>query len=118
MGQTAYLEDAAILIRGRASGPGAADPWPVGSALLALLTVAATAAASPPAPVEQPAHLIAHVRSGNVVTLRSHPFGPVVARVGALTRFGSERALGVVSTERGRWLGVTEPGVAGNRVVW
>lgn len=66
----------------------------------------------------QPAHLIAHVRAGSVVTMRSRPFGHVVARVGAVTRFGSQRALGVVSTQRGRWLAVTEAGVSGNRVVW
>src|SRR5919107_3490519 len=36
----------------------------------------------------------------------------------ALARFGSQRALGVVSTQRGRWLAVTEAGVGGNRVVW
>jgi hypothetical protein len=88
----------------------------VGSALLALLAAAATATA--PAPAQEPAHVIAQVKSGNVVTLRARPFGPVVARVGAITRFGSKRALGVVSTRRGRWLAVTEPGVAGNRVVW
>jgi hypothetical protein len=88
----------------------------VGSALLALLAAAATATA--PAPAQEPAHVIAQVESGNVVTLRARPFGPVVARVGAITRFGSKRALGVVSTRRGRWLAVTEPGVAGNRVVW
>ena len=66
----------------------------------------------------QPAYLIAHVRSGSVVALRSRPFGRVVARVGAVTRFGSQRALGVVSTQRGRWLAVTEAGVGGNREVW
>jgi len=66
----------------------------------------------------QPAHLIAHVRSGSVVALRSRPFGHVVARVGAVTRFGSQRALGVVSTQRGRWLAVTEAGIGGNHVVW
>jgi hypothetical protein len=53
-----------------------------------------------------------------VVSLRTRPFGSVVARVGDLTRFGSRRALGVVATQRGRWLAVTEAGVAGNRVVW
>jgi hypothetical protein len=53
-----------------------------------------------------------------VVALHARPFGPVVARVGALTQFGSQRALGVVSTQRGRWLAVTEPGVSRNRVVW
>lgn len=62
--------------------------------------------------------MIAHVRSGSVVALRARPFGPVLARVGALTRFGSQRALGVVATRRGRWLAVTEAGVGGNRVVW
>ena len=62
--------------------------------------------------------MIAHVRPGGVVALRARPFGPVVARVGELTRFGSRRALGVVATQRGRWLAVTEAGVAGNRVVW
>ena len=88
----------------------------MGSALLALLAAAATATA--PAPAPKPAHVIAQVKSGSVVTLRARPFGPAVARVGAITRFGSKRALGVVSTRRGRWLAVTEPGVAGNRVVW
>jgi hypothetical protein len=60
--------------------------------------------------------VIAHVHS--VVSLRSRPFGPVVARVGTLTPFGSQRALGVVATRRGRWLAVTEAGVAGNRMLW
>jgi L,D-transpeptidase catalytic domain len=87
----------------------------VGSLLATLLAAAAVAH-----PQQQPAatHVIAHVRSGDVVALRSRPFGPVVARVGAMTRFGSQRALGVVATRRGRWLAVTEAGVARNRVVW
>ena len=67
---------------------------------------------------KSPAHLIARIRSGSVVALRSRPFGPVVARVGAVTRFGSQRALSVVSTQGGRWLAVTEAGVGANRVVW
>jgi hypothetical protein len=66
----------------------------------------------------RPPHVIAQVRTGRVVTLRNRPFGRVVGRVGALTRFGSRRTLGVVTTRRGRWLGVTEPGIAGNQVVW
>jgi lipoprotein-anchoring transpeptidase ErfK/SrfK len=41
-----------------------------------------------------------------------------VARVGSVTRFGSRRALGVVTTRRGRWLAVTEAGIGNNRVVW
>jgi hypothetical protein len=69
-------------------------------------------------PPAHTAHLIARVRSGRTVALRSRPFGPVVAHVGSITRFGSPRALGVVATRRGRWLAVTEPGVGDNRVVW
>jgi hypothetical protein len=69
-------------------------------------------------PAPPPAHVIAEVRSGNVVALHSRPFGPVIARVGAVTRFGSHRALGVVATQRGRWLAVTEAGIGGNRLVW
>src|SRR2546421_11209231 len=66
----------------------------------------------------KPARLIARVRSGSVVALHARPFGRVVARVGAITRFGSRRALGVVTSRRGRWLAVTEAGIGGNRVVW
>jgi hypothetical protein len=65
-----------------------------------------------------PAHVIAYVRPGSAVELRSRPSGSVVARVGSRTPFGSRRALGVVTTKRGRWLAVTEAGIANNRVVW
>jgi L,D-transpeptidase-like protein len=70
---------------------------------------------APPPPAR---HVIAQVRPGHVLALHSRPFGPVVARVGAITRFGSRRALGVVATRRGRWLAVTEAGIRNNRVVW
>jgi hypothetical protein len=66
----------------------------------------------------RPGHVIAYVRSGHELPLRSRPFGPVVARVGSITRFGSPRALGVVATRRGRWLAVTEAGIGNNRAVW
>jgi hypothetical protein len=74
--------------------------------------------AEAPRPAPRPAHVIAYVRSGRALALRSRPFGPVVARVGSITRFGSRRALGVVTTRRGRWLAVTEAGIGNNRVVW
>jgi hypothetical protein len=73
---------------------------------------------SPPAAAPPTIHVIAYVRHGSVVTLRNKPFGSVVGRVGATTAFGSHRALGVLASSRGRWLGVTEAGVADNRIVW
>lgn len=63
-------------------------------------------------------HLIAEVRPGHSLALHSRPFGPVLARVGPRTPFGSPRALGVVATRHGRWLAVTEAGVGDNRSVW
>lgn len=107
--------------------------------LASLIAVASAAAVSAPATAvgravidrpaadgwtrvhEQPArpgHLIARVRPGHVVSLRSRPFGPIVSRVGANTEFGSPRALGVKRTARGRWLAVSVAGVGGNRTVW
>jgi L,D-transpeptidase catalytic domain len=65
-----------------------------------------------------PAHVIAEVRPGHALALRSRPFGRVLAHVGAKTPFGSRRALSVVTTRHGRWLAVTEAGVGNNRVVW
>jgi hypothetical protein len=85
--------------------------------LLPVRAAAGLAAAAREHSLER-AHVIAQVRAGGVVALHTRPFGPVVARVGALTRFGSRRSLGVVATRRGRWLAVTEPGVGRNRVVW
>ena len=66
----------------------------------------------------KPAHVIAEVRPGHALALRSRPFGPVIARVGSRTQFGSPRALSVVAARHGRWLAVTEAGVGNNRVVW
>lgn len=65
-----------------------------------------------------PAHVIAYVRPGRALALRSRPFGRVLGRVDATTLFGSRRALSVVTTRRGRWLGVTEAGFGHNRLVW
>ncbi len=63
-------------------------------------------------------HLIAEVRPGHSLALHSRPFGPVLARVGGTTPFGSRRALSVVARREGRWLAVTEAGVGDNRRVW
>jgi hypothetical protein len=72
----------------------------------------------PPAAASPPTHLIAYVRHGSLVTFRNNPFGSVVGRLGATTVFGSQRALGVLTSRHGRWLGVTEAGVADNRIAW
>lgn len=69
-------------------------------------------------PRPKPAHVIAEVQPGHALALRSRPFGPVLARVGSTTPFGSPRALSVIATRHGRWLAVTEAGVGNNRVVW
>jgi hypothetical protein len=65
-----------------------------------------------------PANVIARVRPGHALALYDRPFGRVVTRVGSTTQFGSQRAFGVVKTSRGRWLAVTEAGIANNRAVW
>ena len=62
--------------------------------------------------------MIAEVRPGHALALRSRPFGPVLARVGSRTPFGSQRALGVVAMRHGRWLAVTDAAVGNNRIVW
>ena len=87
----------------------------MGNALLALLSAAVAAVPHPR--IAEPAHVIARVNSGDVVALHSRPFGPVVARVDAVTEFGSPRTLGVAG-RRGRWLAVSEAGVGENRLVW
>jgi L,D-transpeptidase catalytic domain len=63
-------------------------------------------------------HLIAYVQPGSTVALRANPSGRVVGRVGSITPFGSDRALGVVTSLGGRWLGVTVAGFGHNRLVW
>jgi len=62
--------------------------------------------------------LIAFVKPGSTVTLRASPAGRVVGRVGSITRFGSDRALGVITSRGDRWLAVTEAGFSHNRLVW
>jgi hypothetical protein len=66
--------------------------------------------------VPRPAHVIVRVRGE--VTLRSRPFGPVIEHVGTTTEFGSPRAFGVVATQRGRWLGVTDARLGNGRLGW
>jgi L,D-transpeptidase-like protein len=85
------------------------------SLLIVLLSACALTAETASA---RATHLIAYVRPGPSVALLDRPFGHVVGRVDATTPFGSRRALGVVTSRRSRWLGVTEAGFGDNRLVW
>ena len=74
--------------------------------------------AAPPASARPDAFLVARVRSGDAVELRSGPGAArVVARVGSTTEFGSARALGVVA-RTGRWVGVSTPALPNGQLGW
>ena len=99
----------------------------VGRGAFALLVVACalapanayarvTGKASRHATAAAPQHLIAYVRSP--VALRGRPFGRVIERLAPRTPFGSPHALAVVKIRKGRWLGVTEPGLGNHRLGW
>jgi hypothetical protein len=60
--------------------------------------------------------LVALVKRGRVVTVRSTPGGPVVARLGSRTEFGSPRTLAV--TRLGRGLQVITTELANGRRGW
>jgi L,D-transpeptidase catalytic domain len=71
-----------------------------------------------PAPPLPEGHLLAHIRPGRAVDVRTRPHGRVVATLGSRTEFGSERVLSVVRERRGRWLGVTTPQVPNGALGW
>lgn len=60
---------------------------------------------------------IAHVDKGGRVDLESAPGGPVVARIGDETEFGSPVSFSVVATKPG-WLGVTAPELPNGELGW
>jgi lipoprotein-anchoring transpeptidase ErfK/SrfK len=61
-------------------------------------------------------YLTARVASA-AVNLRSEPGGPIVAKLGNTTEFGSPRAFSVVE-RRGRWLGVVAPELGNGEIAW
>ena len=75
------------------------------------------AAPPKPAPKPEPKFSIAHVRAGQTVTLRSKPGGPVLARVGPTTQFGSPTTLAVAET-RGNWVGLTSTDLPNGKLGW
>jgi hypothetical protein len=72
----------------------------------------------PTAPRPDTRFLVAHVRPGDTIALRSRPFGRVLRRLGASTEFGSARSLSVVKAVRGRWFAVTTPELGNGRLGW
>lgn len=66
----------------------------------------------------EPPHLIAYVKPGSTVTVHGRPFGSTLERLGSTTQFGSQRALSVVRSIRGRWLAVTSPELGNGHVGW
>jgi hypothetical protein len=60
---------------------------------------------------------IAHVRPGRVVAIRSKPGGRIIARLDAVTEFGSQQTFGVVA-RRGRWVGLTTSALPNGHVGW
>jgi hypothetical protein len=82
---------------------------------------ATVAPPEPPALLGRPrrgtAFEIAHVNKGGRVDLESTPGGPVVARLGDETEFGSPVSFSVVATKPG-WLGVTAPELPNGELGW
>jgi hypothetical protein len=68
-------------------------------------------------PRRGPAFEIAHVRTGARVVLESEPGGPIVAKLGDQTEFGSPVSFSVVETKPG-WLGVSSPQLPNGEVGW
>jgi hypothetical protein len=91
------------------------------AALVAAVCAGALAAPAggDPSP-RRPPHdswLIARVKPGATVTLRTRPAGKIVARVGRRTFFGSLRVFTVFRV-RGPWLGVSTPELPNHRLAW
>ncbi|MDQ4131442.1 MAG: murein L,D-transpeptidase, partial [Actinomycetota bacterium] len=61
--------------------------------------------------------MVAEVRAGARITLRSQPGGRALARLGDRTEFGSRQVL-LVEAVRGGWLGVRSPEAGNGRLGW
>jgi L,D-transpeptidase catalytic domain len=69
-------------------------------------------------PPPESGNLVAHIKEGHAVEVRSRPKGRILASLGSRTEFGSARALSVVRERRGRWLGVTTPQLPNGKLGW
>jgi len=70
-----------------------------------------------PAAVASASGFLVAAPAGRGLVLRAVPGGPVVARLGRRTAFGTPVALGVVE-RRGRWLGVTTDALPNGTLGW
>jgi lipoprotein-anchoring transpeptidase ErfK/SrfK len=70
-----------------------------------------------PAPFPDPGAVILRPAGGSTIVVRSRPRGPVVARLGGQTEFGSPTTL-AVAAQRGRWLGVVTTHVPNGHLGW
>jgi hypothetical protein len=68
-------------------------------------------------PTRGPAFEIVRIREGARVDLESTPAGPVVAKLGDQTEFGSPASFSVVETKPG-WLGITTPELPDGELGW
>jgi hypothetical protein len=97
----------------RAEGAASQGGAEVGAGLVAVPR-APTLAARPPNGI---AFAIAHIREGAKVDLQESPGGPVVAKLGDETEFGSPVSFSVVATKPG-WLGVSTPELPNGVLGW
>lgn len=72
----------------------------------------------PPLPPSQPLHTLVSVRRGHAVALHERPDGPVVARLGWRTPFGSQRVWWVQDSTRPGWAGVQDARTGNRRRLW
>ena len=70
-----------------------------------------------PAPAPDPGAVILRPAGASRIVVRTRPRGPVVARLGARTDFGSPTTL-AVAAQRGRWLGVVTTHLSNGRLGW
>ena len=63
-------------------------------------------------------YLVAYVKDGRAVTLRSRPNGRSIGALGTRTVYGSRLALPVVRMRDSRWLGVVSAAMPNGRLGW
>ncbi|MGH2995356.1 MAG: L,D-transpeptidase, partial [Gaiellaceae bacterium] len=65
----------------------------------------------------EPGYQVVAPKPGRTLVVHARPGGPVVARLGARTEFGSPTTL-AVAARRGRWLGVVTTHLPNGRLGW